>query len=150
MNPACAAVDDPDLEVRIGSQDDRRFLERVVGEMGGVDIVLDDGSHLAKHQRKSFEVLFPLVSEGGLYAVEDLCTSYWPDYGGGYRRPGTFIEAAKDIIDDMHSWYHGRSIRMLADAESWVSRVSVYNGIVFFHKAPLRRPMVLKVGHESF
>jgi hypothetical protein len=150
VNPACVAVDDPGLEVRIGSQDDRLFLERTVSEMGGVDIVLDDGSHIAKHQRKSFDVLFPLVSEGGIYAVEDLSTSYWPEHGGGYRRRGTFIEATKDIIDDMHSWYHIRPIKVLPAAESWVSHVSVYNGIVFFHKAPMQRPMVLKVGHESF
>jgi hypothetical protein len=95
VNPACAMIDDTDLEIRIGSQEDRHFLEGVVSEMGGVDIVLDDGSHIAKHQRRSFEVLFPLLSEGGLYAVEDLSTSYSSDYRGGYRRRGTFVEAVK-------------------------------------------------------
>lgn len=54
VNPAVLAIDDPDLHVKIGSQDDPAFLRRVVAEMGGVDIVLDDGSHIAKHQdRKS-------------------------------------------------------------------------------------------------
>jgi len=65
-DPACSAIDDPDLEIRIGSQQDRRFLEGVVDEMGGVDVVIDDGSHQADHQRASFEVLFPLLSEGGM------------------------------------------------------------------------------------
>lgn len=32
-------------QVRIESQDDAKFLESIVTEMGGVDIILDDGSH---------------------------------------------------------------------------------------------------------
>src|SRR6185437_3735770 len=33
IDPACAALDGQDAQVRIGSQDDARFLERVVSEM---------------------------------------------------------------------------------------------------------------------
>jgi hypothetical protein len=150
VEPQCAAIDDPDLEVRIGSQADRRFLLGVVSEMGGVDIVLDDGSHRPADQRASFEVLFPLVSDGGLYAVEDLHASYSQRFGGGYRRSGTFIEAAKDIIDDMHAWYHEQPAKLLGSAESGASQLSVYNGIVFIHKAVRRQPMVVKVGKTSF
>lgn len=149
VDPACAAIDDPDLEIRIGSQADRRFLEAVISEMGGVDIVLDDGSHIPKHQRRSFEVLFPLLSDGGLYAVEDLCAAYWREYDGGYRRRGTFIEAVKDIIDDMHSAHHTRPAKLLFSGESGASRVSIYDSIVFIRKAPLLRPTVLMVGGES-
>ena len=149
-NPQCAAIDDSDLNVRIGSQADRRFLLGVVSEMGGVDIVLDDGSHRPEDQRKSFEVLFPLVSDGGLYAVEDLHASYSQRFGGGYRRRGTFIEAAKAIIDDMHSWFHEQPAELLRSAESGASQLSVYNGIVFIHKSARQRPMVVKVGKTSF
>lgn len=63
VDPRCLTVDDPDLEVRIGSQDDPNSLASVVAEMGGVDIVVDDGSHIARHQRKSFQTLFPLLSD---------------------------------------------------------------------------------------
>ena len=37
----------------------------------------DDGSHLPTHQRVSFEALWPAVVPGGLYAIEDIETSYW-------------------------------------------------------------------------
>jgi hypothetical protein len=150
VDPRCAAIDDADLEVRIGSQGDRRFLLGVVSEMGGVDIVLDDGSHKAADQRTSFEVLFPLVSDGGLYVVEDLHTSYSQRFGGGYRRSGTFVEAAKDIIDDMHSWYHEEPAKVLPGGESGASQLSVYDSMVFVHKSARRRPMVVKVGEASF
>jgi hypothetical protein len=105
INPDCAQYDGISGQVRIGSQDDPDFLERVVAEMGGIDIVLDDGSHIASHQRASFEILFPLLKEGGLYVIEDLHTSYWPSFEGGLGRAGTGIEFLKEKIDVMHSHY---------------------------------------------
>lgn len=105
INPECAGYGGLAGEVRIGSQDDPGFLRSVVEEMGGVDIVLDDGSHIASHQRTSFDVLFPLLSDGGLYVIEDLHTAYWPDYEGGLKRRGTGIEFLKDKIDVMHKHY---------------------------------------------
>lgn len=105
INPDCAAFDGKSGKVRIGSQDDPEFLRSVVAEMGGVDFVLDDGSHIASHQRASFDILFPLLAEGGTYVIEDLQTAYWPDWEGGLRRRGTAIEFLKDKIDEMHQHY---------------------------------------------
>ncbi len=55
IDPKCAEFDGKFAKVRIGSQADASFLKSVVDEMGGVDLVLDDGSHVASHQRASFE-----------------------------------------------------------------------------------------------
>ncbi|AUX68151.1 hypothetical protein CHX26_00245 [Porphyrobacter sp. HT-58-2] len=110
IDPACAAFDGISGQVRIGSQDDPEFLRRVVEEMGGVDVVLDDGSHVSSHQRASFEALFPLVSDGGLYVIEDLHTAYWPSYEGGLGRPGTGIEILKDQVDAMHQHYYTQGV----------------------------------------
>lgn len=87
----CRTVADADVRVRIGSQRDPLFLRAVVEEMGGVDIIVDDGSHQASDQRITFKTLFPLLSDGGVYIVEDLHTAYWFSYGGGLRRTGTFV-----------------------------------------------------------
>ena len=105
IDAGCAQFDGIAGKVRIGSQDDPVFLRKIVQEMGGLDIVLDDGSHVASHQRASFEVLFPLLSDSELYIIEDLHTSYWPWLGGGLRRKGTGIEFLKSKIDDMHRHY---------------------------------------------
>ena len=79
VDPKCAAFDGTAV-VRIGSQDDPKFLRDVAAEMKGIDVVLDDGSHVGRHQRASFDVLFPLLSDGGIYIIEDVCTSYWPHW----------------------------------------------------------------------
>ena len=65
-----------------GSQDDPAFLRRVSEEVGGFTLVIDDGSHISAHVRTSFQVLFPVLADDGIYAVEDLQASYWAAHGG--------------------------------------------------------------------
>lgn len=65
-----------------GSQTDEAFLRKVVSEAGGLDIIIDDGSHVNEHVVRTFEILFPLMRSPGIYVVEDTQTSYWPGYGG--------------------------------------------------------------------
>jgi hypothetical protein len=87
-----------------GSQDDPGFLRSVVDEMGRLDLVIDDGSHISSHVIRSFEILFPLLSNGGLYIVEDVGTSYWKDCGGSddFSTPGTSMYYLKRIADGMN------------------------------------------------
>ena len=96
-------------EVRVGSQTDQAFLMGVLEEMGGVDVVIDDGSHLSKDVIASLKILFPHLAEGGKYIIEDLHTSYWPSWGGGLRRRDSSIEALKGLIDGLHQPYYSRS-----------------------------------------
>ena len=138
INPDCASLDTPHAPVRIGSQADATFLRGVVDEMGGLDVVLDDGSHRAKHQRASFDALFPLLNEGGLYLIEDTHSSYWLRFGGGYRRRGTAIEFAKRIVDDMHGWYHRR--RPQTSAQHEVGSVTFHDSIIVIEKRRRERP----------
>ena len=149
IDPRCAAVDDANLVVRIGSQADPEFLHRVLDEMGGVDIVLDDGSHVAEHQRASFDVLMPQLSEGGLYVVEDVQTAYWRQWQGGYRRAGTFIEEAKSVVDDMYARYHVAGAARGFAVDEIVS-TTFYDGIVAFRKQVRPPSYHVRVGTPSF
>jgi hypothetical protein len=145
INSDCASFVDAPNQVRIGSQDSPDFLRSVVQEMGGVDIILDDGSHIARHQRASFDILFPLLAEGGLYAIEDMHTSYWPGgYEGGIRRAGTAIEMVKDLVDDMHGWYHNETHRRAPKDQ--VKAVHIYDSISIVEKAKVDRPRSIRVG----
>ena len=60
-----------------GSQVDAAFLEAVIRETGAPDIIIDDGSHFNHHQIETFKLLFPKLAPNGIYAVEDLFSSYW-------------------------------------------------------------------------
>jgi hypothetical protein len=145
IDPGCAKYDGLAGAVRIGSQNDLAFLRQVVAERGRPDIVIDDGSHIAKHIRASFDVLFPLLKDGGLYVAEDLHTSYWRSFGGGLRRRGSFIEHVKRLMDDMHSWYHPRASQY-ADPEMGIVAIHVYDSIVVIEKGRKQRPFHVKTG----
>lgn len=140
IDPACAAFDgEHGNRVRIGSQADPAFLKNVVAEMGGIDIVLDDGSHVADHQNVSFATLFPLLEPGGLYVVEDLHTAYWADFGGGYDNQQSFVGTIKQLIDDLHHWYH-RSGQTIAPAAGHVSGLHIHDSVVFIEKQKVAAP----------
>ena len=65
----------------VGSQEDESVLQNIAAEghaFGGYDVIVDDGGHTMKQQLASLRVLWPAVSSGGLYVIEDLQTSYAP------------------------------------------------------------------------
>lgn len=138
ITPACAERVDPANRVRIGSQADPAFLKSVVAEFGAPDVILDDGSHIAGHQKASFEILFPLLKDGGLYMIEDTHTSYWNEWDGGFRRKGTAIEEAKALVDDMHAWYTGR-VRA-SKAHEWIGGIHFHDSMIVIEKARQSRP----------
>lgn len=88
--------------VEVGSQDDPAFLAEVVNKWGPFDMILDDGSHMNSHIIFSFNHLIDSVRSEGVYVIEDSCTSYWPEYEGGFRLSGTAIEFCKDLVDDVN------------------------------------------------
>ena len=139
IDPTCARFDGQHAQVRIGSQDDPDFLNRVVDEMGGVDVVLDDGSHVMAHIRASLDALFPRLSLGGLYVIEDLHTAYWRAYGGNMRA-ANFYATVRAMIDDMHRWYHEADVQHPATAGK-VTGIHVHDSMVVLDKGTAHRPV---------
>ncbi len=148
IDPACAAYDGQSGQVRIGSQDDPDFLRRVVAEMGGVDVILDDGSHVMAHIRASLLALFPLLSPGGIYMIEDLHTAYWKKFGGGYGSRDNFFDFVRLCIADMHHWYHQEPLAH-PDLALQVAGLHVHDSIVVIDKAQVHKPTHSRVGEGS-
>ncbi len=145
INPDCARFDDLAAKVRIGSQDNLDFLSAVVQEMGGVDIILDDGSHQMKHVMASLRHLFPLLENEGIYVIEDLHCAYWKKYGGGYRSKNNFFHRLRNVIDDMHHWYHGSGLNEPA-VSTQCSGIHVHDSIVILEKNQIHRPLHSVIG----
>ncbi len=59
------------VQVEIGSQDDPTFLSDLCGRFPPT-IVIDDGSHFARHMLFTFRHVFPFLLPGGWYVIEDL------------------------------------------------------------------------------
>lgn len=65
----------------VGSQEDEAVLRKIAIEghaHGGYDVIVDDGGHTMKQQLDSLKALWPVVSSGGMYVIEDIHTSYIP------------------------------------------------------------------------
>ena len=58
-----------------GDQSSREDLLKIMEEIGEVDLIIDDGSHVISHQQISLGFLFKYLKKGGQYWVEDLHTS---------------------------------------------------------------------------
>jgi hypothetical protein len=115
--------------------------------MGGVDTVLDDGSHVSQDMRASLDTLYPLLSEGGLYMVEDLHACYWPSYGGAYGQAGSFVEDVKTMIDDLHHWYHDQGQRIAATS-GHLAAIHVHDSLVVLEKMRVSPPRHSQRGRE--
>ena len=42
-----------------GSQVDSTFLQNVVKDIGNIDLIIDDGSHINEHVIETFKICFP-------------------------------------------------------------------------------------------
>lgn len=152
IDPACKALELAGTTVEIGDQADPAFLARIGAAHGPFDLIIDDGGHKMSQQITSFRHLWPRLADGGLYIVEDVHTSYWPGFGGGFRAAGSFIEFAKDLIDRMHSWYTeddaGFPLHPLARE---LGGIRFYDSLVVFEKQIKEPPISITAqnGHTS-
>jgi hypothetical protein len=103
--PECMKFDAPaaGVHVRIGSQTDHVFLQRVVKEFGPFDLIIDDGSHHSAHIIASFNYLFSKgLKDSGTYFVEDLHANYWHPWRDSKK---SFLDVCKELLEHMHAHY---------------------------------------------
>lgn len=148
INPECEKLNGLAGQVRIGSQTDNLFLESVIKEMGGVDIILDDGSHHMEHIPATLMHLFPYLSYGGIYMIEDLHTAYWKSFGGGYGSRRNFFRFIMDLIDDMHHWYHKTKLKQ-STISTECSGIHIHDSIVVLEKNKIFRPVHSQVDRKA-
>ena len=147
INPECKKFETENTKVFIGSQQDAAFLNQLKKDIPPIDILIDDGGHTMKQQITTFNILYDHVKDGGLYLCEDLHTSYWKDYGGGYEKQKSFIEFSKNFIDNLHAW-HSKKIKHNEVTDS-VFALHYYDSVLVIEKRKITKPHDVKSGHPS-
>lgn len=135
IDERCKAFEEENVHICIGSQADKDFLTNVSEQWGPFDIILDDGSHIMEHQIVTFETLFPLLKEGGVFICEDCHSSYSPRYGGEYKKTDTFIEYSKNFVDYVNSQFINFEAK--EKLPSWVDYINAchyYDSMVVIEK----------------
>ncbi len=135
IDNSCKQYEEGNIHVCIGSQEDTDFMKKVCEDFGPFDIVLDDGSHVVKHQIASFRILFPFLKNEGIYLCEDTHTSYWPSFGGSLRGD-TFIEFAKSLVDELHHQHidKGENEKLSPQFRDQIRGIYFYDSMVVFEK----------------
>jgi SAM-dependent methyltransferase len=82
INPQSKAFENRSNRVfiEIGDATNPEFVSTLTNMYGTFDIILDDGSHMNKDVIRSFELLFPLLNDNGIYVVEDTICYKSPDH----------------------------------------------------------------------
>ena len=150
INPQCAGLAEPGIEIVIGDQEDPATHKRLRDRFGEFDIVIDDGGHTMAQQIVTFQELYPAIKASGIYLAEDLHTSYFADWGGGVRKSGTFIEFSKQLIDQLYAWYpvDGQMQRDLIANTAY--GLHFYDFIRVIEKAAISEPIQLITGMPAY
>lgn len=140
IDPKCGELtfNASNIRVAIADASSKTELDAALGDLH-FDIILDDGSHRSEHVIATFIACFPRLLDGGIYIVEDLHTSYWPEFGGGFRDPQSSIEWLKSLVDAEHADYFRGAVDIndagfLSDMNKYVRRVAFYDSVCVIEK----------------
>lgn len=150
IDPACKQYEEENIKIFIGSQEDRSFLQSVIENLPDLDIIIDDGGHTMLQQIISFEELYDKLKEDGIYLIEDLHTSYWKAYEGGYRKKTSFIEYSKKFIDQLNAW-HSKNEKIFRP-DQWSKTIyglHYYDSILVVEKNRIAAPKNIYSGRPN-
>ena len=123
--------------------DGEKLKQIVVDELADeLDLVVDDASHSYKKTKASFEFLFPLLSPGGIYVIEDWSWAHHPDYQSP-DAPFSGRPALSNLLFEQ---------MMLLGSTQLISEIRVWRFLYLIHKAKgavRRHDMSRNVGSGS-
>jgi len=147
INPRCKELEEENVQIYIGEQEDRNFLRELKSKLPKLDILIDDGGHTMSQQIITFEELFDSVKNDGIYLCEDTHTSYMYAYHGAYRKKSTFIEYSKNFIDYIHAWHsEDKSKLQINNFTRSVYGLHFYTGMVVIEKGAMKQPRDVQYG----
>lgn len=146
VNPDCKKYEEEGVTIFIGSQSDRNFLKKIKETIPPLDILIDDGGHMMDQQIVTFEEMYSHIKEDGIYLCEDCHTSYYPHFGGDYKKKDTYIEYTKNFIDYINAWHSKNPKLTVSDFTKSTKAVHYYDSVVVLEKKPIPPPTEICCG----
>ncbi len=134
INPECERFKEEQVEIEIGSQESTYFWKYIKQKYPRIDIVLDDGGHTARQQTHTFVELFPHLTCKGIYMCEDVFTSYWSKWGGGWKNESSFVEYTKSLVDHMNTKFAPTEPFWNNAVADHIKSICYHQGIVVIEK----------------
>ena len=96
IEPDCRVYESDNIKIFIGDQADRLFWRDFRQQVPTLDIVIDDGGHLAEQQIVSVEELLPFLRAGGVYFCEDVHSAF--------NQFASYVHGLAHQLNDCSSW----------------------------------------------
>ena len=125
---------EPRIDIRQCDQTDADTLHKLSEQYGGFDIIVDDGSHLNPHVIETFKILFPLLRPHGIYAVEDIQTSYWPTWGGGLDNRQSSMAFFKGLTDGLNHVDYPDKGYQTTYFDRHIVEIALFHNLIFIRK----------------
>lgn len=127
--------EEKNIKIFQGDQTDVDFLEIISNEIGIIDLIIDDGSHINEHVIKTFNFLFPKLKDGGIYVIEDTQTSYWEEYGGSKdENPQTIMNYFKNLTDSLNNREFISENYIQSYYDKKIVSMHFYHNMIFIYK----------------
>ena len=149
IEPRCKKFEEERIKIYIGDQADANFLQELIKTEGKFDIIIDDGGHYMHQQIISFQQLYGALNDGGVYLCEDLHTNYWARYNAGYKKPHTYIEYVKKLIDELHAYYSETPELFVTEFTRNTTGIHFYDSIVVFDRQSRTKSSAKTVGIKT-
>lgn len=105
--------------------DGEKLGEIVLGELADeLDLVVDDASHTYEETRASFEFLFPLLSPGGIYVIEDWSWAHNRNYQSSDAPFSNRLALSNLLFEQI----------MLLGSTTLISEIRVWNFLYVIYK----------------
>ena len=150
INPRCAELAEENITILLADQESRDSLQNICKTLPPFDIIIDDGGHTMLQQTTTFEEMWGQLKDGGIYLIEDMLTSYWPAFGGGYKNPVNFVEYTKNLIDQLHAWHSAEPALAVDGFTRSAFAMHYYDSVLVIEKRAMQAPHVRMKGKPSF
>ncbi|MES0051781.1 class I SAM-dependent methyltransferase [Mesorhizobium sp. M0053] len=135
------------VSIEIGNAGDKEFLRSIVKKHGQPRIIIDDASHRWDHQIIGLQTLFPLLSPGGHYVIEDIDTSFEQHLRNAPFQGESQISAidyvyklARCVVGDAALGSEKPYDAFIADYYPHVNSIELYRRLALVNKRMTRRP----------
>jgi hypothetical protein len=131
-------ITDPRFRFVMADQGDRPRMSALAFETTPLDIVVDDGCHMASHMKASMECLWPAVASDGLYIIED-CFALWHKCGASNVDGPAWLGSFIGDVNLHGKEFHGRPDPLpkpviLTVNEATIKSVTFTRGLAIFRK----------------
>jgi hypothetical protein len=152
INENCKRLESEGVYIHIGSQSNTKLLE----SLGEFDLIFDDGGHKGSDMVVSFGVLWPKLRRGGIYFVEDIHTSYWPQVPNGRTN---FMRFAVHLVNEINSLAlidpragplkRQSDLLLFSEYAKTIRSVHFFPSMVVFEKGENEFPLLVNSGEQD-